>query len=1814
MEWRGKITAGLSALAVLLALASPAAAVRKVENYPKVALYTLQVGDMTLAQRDTVSWYDAVFFMEGPGNVSQIRLRNPDIELFFQWMPQNIVKWGETASYWYPDTTWSLIRLSEFYAIQNDWYLRDTNGNRIPEWDGYAANWTRYCKKGVYGTSRGLTYVEWLTQVAIPQITKNGSAWEPWGRGSSSYDGLMLEILADCVGSFGWQAYQNADPDLDGVAEGVYHTCTQGGDLDSLSILYREQNELFHQRLYQALPPDCMVLMNGANKHVNPSWWTDTAGMKLESWMGSPNPVWQDWWDWFYGLRDYNGQELWGPGYQWCETFVEHDGSEDEGWDHTLIQVYQRSSWGPDETQRRKRLGLGTTLLGEGYFMFTKDQHAILWQPEYEWDFGAAVGPFFRETYSRLGGVDSLYVRTFADGFVEVNPNPRVVNGVAAQDARFGMWRTVSDLSAQPIDDTSIRVRLTMPGSGIWNVDAVELRYATEPVTQENWSEAEAYPQLLSGPAGVPIEVVIDELTPGTRYHFAGRNRVHGRLEPFTSNPASAQTTGEAPGGGGGGGGGGGADTEAPAAVDDLAFVDRQATRIRLSWTAPGDDGANGQAATYLLRRRTGGAITNETEWAQATAIPSPPVPHSPGTQELFWVSGLSAGTTYGFAVRAVDEAGNVAPLSNPLTASTLSSDPPPPPPDTTPPATIADLAVAAAGTDWVDLTWTATGDDGLTGRSSSFRIRARLNGAIETEGEWNGALVAPNPPPTPGPAGQSHTFRFTGLAPDQLYGFAVRALDDGSNISGIPPALTGRTSPLAPPPDLAPPGQIADLAVIGAGPNWIQLRWTAPGDDENEGQATSYELRGQVGRGISTETQWSTAFTPPDPVPVPSPAGTVQTFRWNGLIAGETYGFALRARDDAGNLGRLSPPLTGETPLANLMPSRTTDLRSAGIDTSSVLLLWTAPHNGEGGTVVSYELAVLRDDLIDGDLKWLLSARQPGPAPPRSPGQSEQFRIAGLSPSTNYSLALRSRDAEGKNSSLSNHVEIRTADRPVIEAPNRPDPIVDLTAALTDEATARLRWSAPRHVRSDRRVAHYELHRRREPVLGGSVQGLAVSEEDSARVGGLAPGAAGAAESLLVLGLAPASTYTFRLTAVDDAGNRSARGSSFSVQTGAAPPPPDRTGPSTIDDLSATAETARRGRLRWTAVGDDGTDGVAARYVVGVRVALPLETESDWALADTMRFLAPDPAPSGSGMDLLLSGLSPETQYSVSVRAWDEAGNLSPLPTRAASLLTPALPDTIPPDAAPLALVAASETSLTVGWSAPIDPPSGGRAESYVIRWRAGLLENEEDWALAQPVVETPEPGEPGTAESLTITGLVADLQYGIALRAVDLAGNLGPMASLTARTAAPPPPPPVDRAPAAVSGLVVRERAADRARIEFLASGEDSLEGSAARHEVRLLVNQPFERADDWERATLAHLDTAPHAPGSTVSLLLTELDPEQTYGVAVRAFDAAGQSSPFVPGTVIPAYEAPPPPPLPDVPVLDDLTIDTVTPRSARLVFHHPVVPDGGPALARYEIAVATESFDLAEFALLPKHAEPPAPGVAGAEASVVLGELAPVTTYFVAVRVVDQLDRTSRLSALVRFETREEEDLAPPDPPGTVLAALEADGAVQLSWDPSADPRVIGYHVYGAGAIGPFERLNDTPLAGTTFLVGASLARNLVRFTATAVLGNGEESGRAPETLLRNLPFALEGPFPHPVTDRCRFRLTASRASERVQVTLFDLHGRRVARLHDAVPLPGAQFDLTWDRRLEGGDRAAPGFYYLEVRSGGAKELRTIYLAP
>jgi hypothetical protein len=125
-------------------------------------------------------------------------------------------------------------------------------------------------------------------------------------------------------------------------------------------------------------------------------------------------------------------------------------------------------------------------------------------------------------------------------------------------------------------------------------------------------------------------------------------------------------------------------DATPPGTVSTLAAVAMTSNSVTLRWTAPGDDGAAGTPARYDLRRSL--LPITAANFAAATPLsPQPPV-LAGGTVQTFVVSALNPATTYHFALRAVDEAGNWSGVSNSAPATTTAAQ------DTTPPAAIGDL------------------------------------------------------------------------------------------------------------------------------------------------------------------------------------------------------------------------------------------------------------------------------------------------------------------------------------------------------------------------------------------------------------------------------------------------------------------------------------------------------------------------------------------------------------------------------------------------------------------------------------------------------------------------------------------------------------------------------------------------------------------------------------------------------------------------------------------------------------------------------------------------------------------------------------------------------------------------------------------------------------------------------------------------------------------------------------------------------------------------------------------------------------------
>src|SRR5205807_478407 len=110
-----------------------------------------------------------------------------------------------------------------------------------------------------------------------------------------------------------------------------------------------------------------------------------------------------------------------------------------------------------------------------------------------------------------------------------------------------------------------------------------------------------------------------------------------------------------------------------PDTIEDLVVIAGPSTgTMVLTWTAPTAYGSTGTATSYSVRQKAT-PFTDEVSFVNATLVSNAWVPLPPGALEARTLSGLATNTTYYFAVKGADQAGNTAYLSNNSGASTLT-------------------------------------------------------------------------------------------------------------------------------------------------------------------------------------------------------------------------------------------------------------------------------------------------------------------------------------------------------------------------------------------------------------------------------------------------------------------------------------------------------------------------------------------------------------------------------------------------------------------------------------------------------------------------------------------------------------------------------------------------------------------------------------------------------------------------------------------------------------------------------------------------------------------------------------------------------------------------------------------------------------------------------------------------------------------------------------------------------------------------------------------------------------------------------------
>jgi len=325
-------------------------------------------------------------------------------------------------------------------------------------------------------------------------------------------------------------------------------------------------------------------------------------------------------------------------------------------------------------------------------------------------------------------------------------------------------------------------------------------------------------------------------------------------------------------------------------------------------------------------------------------------------------------------------------------------------------------------------------------------------------------------------------------------------------------------------------------------------------------------------------------------------------------------------------------------------------------------------------------------------------------------------------------------------------------------------------------------------------------------------------------------------------IGLAAATSYSYRVRAVDAAGNNSAYSNVFSATTLAAA---DTTPPTAPTNLTASAASASQINLTWAA----STDNVG---VTGYKV----ERCSGAACANFVQIATP------TGITFNDTGLTASTPYSYRVRANDAAGNNSGY-SNSASATTPAAADTTPPTAPTnLAATAASATQINLSWTASTDNVgvTGYKVERCSVAGCANFVQ-----------IATP------TGITFNDTGLTASTSYSYRVRANDAAGNnsaYSNTASATTPAAADTTP------PTAPTNLTATAASTTQINLSWTASTDNVG-----------VTGYKVERCSGAACANFVQIATP-----TGITLTDTGLTASTSYSYRVRANDAAGNNSAY------------------------------------------------------------------------------------------------------------------------------------------------------------------------------------------------------------------------------------------------------------------------------------------------------------------------------
>ncbi len=952
----------------------------------------------------------------------------------------------------------------------------------------------------------------------------------------------------------------------------------------------------------------------------------------------------------------------------------------------------------------------------------------------------------------------------------------------------------------------ALRISWTAPGDDgtVGAATSYDLRWSTNPIPTDishpNFlllTQVPGVDAMSPQAAGQTEEILHQMLDIEATYYYALKSTDNAGNISLLSNVADGTTAGAA-----------------PEPVATLETQNPDYTTLDLRWQAPHEDGTQGGAASsYDIRQSTSPLTAANFGSADPIQVLGGTIPNpaTPGVWQNVTVINLSGATTYYFGLKSTDDATLTSLLSNTPMGTTLDNVPP----DAAElsgfggevtPTVVAVDAVDSSGdantsyskemavdtddtTSWstpgrtVPQTEILTVDTGAVRPLTRVRLQARdatgdlfpEDYEIQVSSDGTNFSTMASATGVSVEAGEWTTHDFS----EPYHARYVRLnVTQARQYSGLYYV------------------QIAEIEVSDT--PWVDdavtVRWTAPGDDEDRGTASWYDLCYSTVQADVFNDFCASGGTLILDFAVSGEAGTQESRTINGLTPETRYYIALKTEDDEGNISDISTPNPSVAPnepfyidTLGTPPATVTNFRVTGSAGTTIDLAWTASgDNGNGGgRATTYTLCTSTQPITN-------FCTDPGAnletfAVSQDPGQNETHQVTSLQNETMYYFALQVADELDNRSGLATtHGETLDVVPPdpvqnfqanagsmtysevsvnAIAASGQASTSWDMTKA-TDTITTTA-WSTPGRTTMQNEFLTVDTGAVRSigriRLLARDVLGDLLPEEFDIQVS-----SDNSVFTTVHTGSIPTpqagQEYTFTLPTPESGRwvkllvtqtRQYAANQLYYVQLAEM----------AVDEASSQSDQMA---LSWEATGDDGNIGTAAQYQLCYSF-----TESDVTafcspLGDGTLVSIPVTGLFGTQETYDATGLAEETMYYFGIRALDEDGNASGVATT-----NERTADVAP---SPVTIVTSnpSTTSMDLDWNATGDNGTTGTATGYQLCYSTSPI-NESNFCTdpGATQVNLGVSGASGTPEDYTVNSLTEATLYYFAIKVVDDRGN---------------------------------------------------------------------------------------------------------------------------------------------------------------------------------------------------------------------------------------------------------------------------------------------------------------------------------------------------------------------------------------------------------------------------------------------------------